>query len=651
MPHSTITMSSAHAESATRDLIIQSNGFQCMVEVAPTDTFSDVRSKILEDFDDGMLPARDFIISINNVCLSRKQETRKLAWEVAGQEDPIPGGKRSVVSLHGSYTLGSPKLWQLQTQQGGLPPRTPPTNRHQNVTAPPSTGKAAPKQTKPRKSPSSEEGKLEGLSHASDDSNNYMQCTSTPAVMALLEILEKAVEDQQNGALDDKFNVAAKYVMRARNLLMSRKVPEDMGMNERFFTGAMANAINSNLKDGYCVLHHACLGAGFTHSGLSATRIGTNAWPTTLMVGEGKWNASNLRDETRGQMFNELLRHRAIDRQNEGEGNNGPILLVAFDKNKIEIDLAFPSTKGGKLERDEVVSFSEHMEQGKETFWTVRILRISIDDGNGRVNLPLVLRFISDALEKLDSWSGQGRVQHKMPMLFNLQDENAAVVQYCGENVTIIEETSGSKFVYKEYSYHLRQASSVMTPLYVIEEKDKRQPPPKELLQHLGSPYLEWAVHKGPFGASVLRYPFIEGSSYNPSVAGWIKILLQIQRMHEIDFVHGDLLPRNVLFDSEGGGYVIDFDLSRKLGGVYVRGYNYIDFQEFRHEGAREGQHMSKDHDLHSLHEMSYFFFDLRKFDLRSLGLDELINFFRNYPELPPNVELNDINDEIHSTC
>jgi len=45
--------------------------------------------------------------------------------------------------------------------------------------------------------------------------------------------------------------------------------------------------------------------------------------------------------------------------------------------------------------------------------------------------------------------------------------------------------------------------------------------------------------------------------------------------MHEIDFVHGDLLPRNVVFDITGDGYVTDFDLSRKVGTTYVRGYNY----------------------------------------------------------------------------
>ena len=367
------------------------------------------------------------------------------------------------------------------------------------------------------------------------------------------------------------------------------------------------------------------------------------AWPATLMVGEGKWQPdSNLRDETRGQILNELLRHRAIDEQSKEDGSIemtfGPILLFAFDKQRVEVDLAFPSTKGGKLEMDRAVSFPGSLSKGKEMFWTLRILRTSIDDAFGSVNLPLVLRFISDALQKLDAWSKvQGHVQQKMPMPLTFQDEDKCNVQYCGENVTIIEATTGSKFVYKEYCYHLRQASDVMTPLMLIKDADKRQPPPADLLKKLGSPYSDdWIVTRGPFGTSVLRYPFIEGTSYSPTIKGWLMILRQIRMMHEIDFVHGDLLPRNVLFDHDGQGYVIDFDLTRKGDkSRYVDGYNYEDFQEFRHTEAKASEPMSKDHDLHSLRKMSLYFFDVEQsVDLDALDLDGLVEFFRDRPDL-----------------
>lgn len=530
------------------------------------------------------------------------------------------------------------QLLGLGSRQDDLPPRTPENNRLQY--APPSTGKSRPNRTQPLNRPSSEEGKREGLCHVvSDDGNMQMQCTSTPAAVELLKILEKAVGDHE--PLDEKFISAANYVLLARHLLM-----KDVGSNERFYIGAMANALNTILEDGYCVLHQACLGTGATHSDLSAVRINPKndserAWPVTLMVGEGKWQSrGNPREVTRGQILNELLRHRKLDEESSNEENHGPILLFAFDDQKVEVDLAFPSTKGGKLETDGVVEFSNDLVGGQETFWTLRILRISIEDVHGSRNLARVFRFIREALQKLDAWSyEQGRVQQKMPMSLTMQEQTGVVVQYCGENVTIIEEKSGSKFVYKEYCYHLRQDYdfNVMIPPISIKDEDKRQPPPKKLLEKLGPPYSdEWIVTEGPFGTSVLRYPFIEGNSYSPSVKGWLMILGQIQMMHEIDFIHGDLLPRNVLFADDGRGYVIDFDLSRKAGkSKYVAGYNYKDFQKFRHEGARAGKQMSKEHDLHSLRRMSLYFFDLgQSTELNTLDLDGLRNFFRERPSL-----------------
>ena len=269
--------------------------------------------------------------------------------------------------LHFPPTLGPPQ--QQQPEQSARPPLSPALKGREKGLAPPSTGKAAKNQPHPRKAPSSDEGKGEGLDHVSDDDNVHMQCTSSPASVELLKILEEAVNAQQNGTLDEKFQVAAYYVLHARSRLTLGTVPEGIGENERFFTGAMANAINAVIKDGYCVLHQACLGAGAMHSDLSATCISTtDEWPSTLMVGEGRWSASDLRKDTRGQMLNELLRHRLIDSEGKKDPNYGPILLVAFDKIDVEIDLAFPSTKGGKLEDDQVVNFPACTSPHTETF-------------------------------------------------------------------------------------------------------------------------------------------------------------------------------------------------------------------------------------------------------------------------------------------
>lgn len=55
-----------------------------MIDVSATDTMADVRAKALDEFDDDMLPNRspDFFISIGQIRLSKKQEHKKLAWDV-----------------------------------------------------------------------------------------------------------------------------------------------------------------------------------------------------------------------------------------------------------------------------------------------------------------------------------------------------------------------------------------------------------------------------------------------------------------------------------------------------------------------------------------------------------------------------------------
>ena len=189
------------------------------------------------------------------------------------------------------------------------------------------------------------------------------------------------------------------------------------------------------------------------------------------MVGEGKWNADNLRTrETRGQIFNELLRHRATDKQKDKDVGSGPILLFAFDKSWVEIDLAFPSTKGGKLESDKAVGFS-NLGPGDGNFLDLT------DTQGGHFWIGRIKKF-AHCSSIHSGWRNEGRVQYKMPLPHCVGDKTAAAVQYRGENVTIIENTTGAKFVYKEYAYHLRQESDFMeTGSADIQEGDKMRPP------------------------------------------------------------------------------------------------------------------------------------------------------------------------------
>ena len=409
--------------------------------------------------------------------------------------------------------------------------------------------------------------------------------------------------------------------------MIEKDLPLGASSNEGFFTGAMCDAMNSFLEGGFTVLHQACLGIGSTHSDLSASRVERTGLKRTLMVGEGKWETTNLREETRGQLLNELLRHRLIDSSQTRTPipNHTPVLLLAFDLHHVEIDVAFPSTKGGKLDLDGVVNFSGTINNGTETFWTVQLLQTSI------TNLPVIFRFIADALEFFYDSPFPRRVQFKIPMPIP-NDDGITSSAIKGDNVTIVER-NGSRRVYKEYCYHLRETSNFFTPTIEIGTDDQRQPPPRELLDALGAPYNNWTIDRGPFGTCVLSYDCIEGSADKPSVGGWLMIIRQIGVMHGKGYVHGDLLPRNVLFKGDEG-FVIDFDLSRKIGKPYVEGFNHGDFMDFRHKRANRWEPMLEEHDVHSLYQMSKHFFAVPSLE-EPRALEDLERFFEDNRECP----------------
>ena len=109
-------------------------------------------------------------------------------------------------------------------------------------------------------------------------------------------------------------------------------------------------------------------------------------------------------------------------------------------------------------------------------------------------------------------------------------------------------------------------------------------------------------------------------------------IIRQIGIMHGKGYVHGDLLPRNVLFKGDEG-FVIDFDLSRKIGRPYVEGFNHGDFMDFRHKGANRWEPMLEEHDVHSLYQMSKHFF-CRAFSRRATCTGRFRKILRGQPRV-----------------
>ena len=98
------------ATCTTKELPIQTGGVRGMVEVGPYDTLAKVRLKIVEQWDDDMLPAEDFCLWVGPTRLSRKQEARKRAWDCIGAVDTSSASASS-------KRTGSVPMISLQAKQ------------------------------------------------------------------------------------------------------------------------------------------------------------------------------------------------------------------------------------------------------------------------------------------------------------------------------------------------------------------------------------------------------------------------------------------------------------------------------------------------------------------------------------------------------
>ena len=301
------------------------------------------------------------------------------------------------------------------------------------------------------------------------------------------------------------------------------------------------------------------------------------------------------------------------------------------------------------MERGRWVTFDESLEQGDETYWTIQLAFVCIEGNDESVKLKLarVLRFISDTMKYLNDMSDSQRVRAKTPWL---EPHNVKAAQKAGEDVTIVMMESGSKMVFKEFCYYLREDdelnyipqriedTGLNYDLVKVETEDQRVPPPEDLLKNLGEPYQSWKVKAYAGGLiKILEYDFIEGKSWPSSTKGWTLVLKQIETVHSLGYVHGDLLPRNIVFSGETG-YVIDFDLMRLENTPYVSGYNAA-LAPYRHVDAKAGEEMKKEHDVHALAHMTIQFFDSGSNDIEAAkkcsSLSELLSLVEK-PDVKP---------------
>lgn len=100
---------------------------------------------------------------------------------------------------------------------------------------------------------------------------------------------------------------------------------------------------------------------------------------------------------------------------------------------------------------------------------------------------------------------------------------------------------------------------------------------------------------------TTLSYPYKSGSHRPRSFVQVKKLLEQIQALHKLGYVHGDIRIENLLYSYDGEeAYILDFDFANPQDTQYPVQFNH-DIEE-RNVRARAGQLMKKHHDRFSLY-------------------------------------------------
>ena len=311
--------------------------------------------------------------------------------------------------------------------------------------------------------------------------------------------------------------------------------------NERWLTGIVCNGFNLALQadGGLVALHQGCIGGGSTHSDISVSCIVESEQSPPLLVCEGKQDSENtIRENVKGQLFNQLVRHRRIfaGAASKKQMDFRPVLLMALNTAYVSVDISFPMTKDGSLKRNDWISPPESSHVvGSVMFFTIQIAFIHIDNAeDGPDKLARLFCFLTSALKKLRDMKDYNRDQWKTPWRRSDDKASGSVTsaRKRGDNVTVVDAVDGRR-VYKELCYYLRQKDGFNTIRIVIEKPDQRRVPPMELLKVLGKPYSDWICHSYAGGwFQVLEYDLIQGDEYPLTKAAWISLLTRISTIH-----------------------------------------------------------------------------------------------------------------------
>ena len=174
-------------------------------------------------------------------------------------------------------------------------------------------------------------------------------------------------------------------------------------------------------------------------------------------------------------------------------------------------------------------------------------------------------------------------------------DSSSRLWEYPSRTVAI-ETTKDGKFVHKLYDYR----SEIRGEETGSDQRRKHQ----RMIRH--GTNVEYEIGDKSSDLVVLRYPYIVGGHIASSAKHFIRAIEKIKELHEGDgdgiTVHGDIRGSNLIFDTDDGCSLIDFDLTGTSSDKYPATYvhdNLVDVR--RHPEAKPGESLKTIHDWYAL--------------------------------------------------
>ena len=119
----------------------------------------------------------------------------------------------------------------------------------------------------------------------------------------------------------------------------------------------------------------------------------------------------------------------------------------------------------------------------------------------------------------------------------------------------------------------------------------------------------------------VLNYDYIVGDHIPLNLTHFVGVIKALHIVHTKGFVHGDVRSENIIYGTDGKGYLIDFDFAKKERQHYPASYNNL---VERHKDAVAQKVMLKEHDRHSLAFLMEKFCKEKEIEIKQSILSDL---------------------------